>query len=72
MYLLEFPLSLPMQDVIDQKLRFLYLEREMEGNPTGDLCEQLGITDNHFHVLMHRMRRQLRDCFKKHGIETLS
>ena len=59
-------------NALPEKLRFLYLEREMEGNPTGDLCEQLGITDNHFHVLMHRMRRQLRDCFKKHGIETLS
>ena len=59
-------------NALPEKLRFLYLEREMEGNPTGDLCEQLWITDNHFHVLMHRMRFQLRDCFKKHGIEALS
>ena len=56
-------------NALPEKLRFLYLEREMEGNPAGDLCEQLGITDKYFHVLMHRMRRQLRDCFKSMALK---
>ncbi len=58
-------------EALPERMRFVYLQREMEGDSTQWICENLGISENNFHVIMHRCRRLLKDCFVKHGIEKI-
>lgn len=59
-------------DKLSDKMRTLFILREMDGTSTETICEQLQISSSNFGVMLHRARHQLRACFEKHGIGKLS
>ncbi|MGK5094130.1 hypothetical protein WDW89_19210 [Deltaproteobacteria bacterium TL4] len=57
---------------LPDKIRNLFLLREMDGESSENLCETWGITLSNLHVLIYRARHQLRKCFEEFGVLGLS
>ena len=57
---------------LPENFRQVFLMRDQEGEATETICEQLGLSVSNFNVIMHRARKQLRECFLQHGIESLN
>ena len=47
--------------------REVFLLREVEGMESKDICNNLGISNTHLGVLIHRARHKLRECMKAKG-----
>lgn len=56
---------------LPETFRQVFVMRDQEGETTTTICEQLGLSVSNFNVIMHRARKQLRECFLQHGIESL-
>ncbi|HMO66522.1 MAG TPA: sigma-70 family RNA polymerase sigma factor [Verrucomicrobiota bacterium] len=57
---------------LPERIARVFLLREMDELPTGEICASLGITPNNLWVMLHRARLALRRCleenwFRKHG-----
>jgi len=57
---------------LPEKFRQVFLMRDQQGETTESICEQLGLSVSNFNVIMHRARKQLRECFLQHGITSLN
>lgn len=55
-------------DELQELHRAVFLSKEVEGEDTQEICQSLGITENHLHVLSYRAKRLLRRCLEKKGL----
>jgi len=51
-------------DCMPQKIARVFMMREFLGLDTGEICDQLGLTSNNLHVILHRARLRLRECLE--------
>lgn len=54
---------------LPERVRHLFLLREVEGHRRKDLSNKLGITATNIGVLLHRARLDLRECLTRNWIE---
>ena len=53
---------------LPEKLQTIFTLKEIEGESTNVICENLSLTVTNFGVIIHRIRHKLRDCFSSNGI----
>lgn len=58
-------------DGLPNRLRMVFMLRDIEDETTEKICEELDISISNFSVMMHRARKQLHECFMKHGFNDL-
>ncbi len=58
-------------DKLPERVRQLYINREIEGDSTDEICVDLNISPSNLGVLIHRARHSLRKCFSENGLKTL-
>ena len=56
---------------LPEKLKRIFVLREIEGELTDNICEKFELTTSNFGVIMHRVRHKLYDCFFVNGISSL-
>lgn len=56
-------------DALPERLRTVFVMRDIEGASTDVICKELDISASNFGVLMYRIRHKLRHCFFSHGIQ---
>jgi len=56
-------------NTLPQKLRQLYIFREVEGYNSETICSALDITPNNLWVMLHRARNRLKKCIEVHLLE---
>lgn len=56
---------------LPERVRQLYIDREIEGDSTEEICEALNISPSNLGVLIHRARHALRKCFSEFGLKNL-
>ncbi|MCB0359588.1 MAG: sigma-70 family RNA polymerase sigma factor [Bdellovibrionales bacterium] len=49
---------------LPERLRGIFIMREIDGLSTGELCEALGITTSNVWVMLYRARMKLRGCLE--------
>lgn len=49
---------------LPERLRILFVMREMEGHRGPEICELFGLTATHLHTLLYRSRAALRRCLE--------
>ena len=49
---------------LPQKIRDVFVMREMDDVPSKEICAILSITDSNLWVMLHRARMALRECFE--------
>jgi RNA polymerase sigma-70 factor (ECF subfamily) len=52
-------------DGLKGRVRQAFVLRQLEGCKTPEICKDLGIRPNHLWVLLHRARKQMKDCLEK-------
>ncbi len=58
-------------DGLPDRLRQIFVMRDIENESTELICEKLEISVSNFSVMMYRARFQLRNCFLKNGFPSL-
>ncbi len=53
-------------DTLSDKLRRLFVLREIERQDSEMICSELEITPNNLFVMLHRARNQLKKCLEEH------
>lgn len=53
---------------LPEKLRSVFVMREVDGLSTDELCSILGIKSNNLWVILHRARAKLRDCVENNWL----
>jgi RNA polymerase sigma-70 factor (ECF subfamily) len=53
---------------LNERLRGLFVMREVDGLDTATLCKDFGISATNLWVLLHRARHQLKTCLEKNGV----
>lgn len=51
-------------DGMPEKIAKVFMMREFLGLDTGEICDQVGLTSNNLHVILHRARLRLRECLE--------
>ena len=59
-------------EALPNKMRSIYLMRELDEENTETICNSFEITNSNFSVLMHRIRLKLKDCFFSNFISDTS
>lgn len=50
---------------LPDKIRQVFIMREVDGTPSPEICEQLDITPQNLWTILHRARMALRQCLEK-------
>lgn len=53
-------------DKLPDKIRTVFIMREVDGIKSAEICEQLDITPQNLWTILHRARMALRQCLEKH------
>jgi RNA polymerase sigma-70 factor (ECF subfamily) len=53
-------------DKLPPRVADVFMMREMDGEDTPGICEQLGISQSNLWVMLHRARMALRECLEIH------
>ena len=59
-------------DRLKDPMRSVFVLKELEGQKTEDICNDLDIAPNHVWVLMHRARLKLKECIQANWNEDLN
>ena len=51
---------------LPEKIAQVFLRREVDEIPSGEICKEFGISPNNFWVMLHRARMALRRCLEVH------
>lgn len=54
---------------LPEKIRTVFIMREVDGVKSADICEQLDISPQNLWTILHRARMALRQCLEKHFFE---
>ena len=54
---------------LKQQQHAAFVLKELEGQSTEEICNELKVTPNHLWVILHRARGQLKTCLEKNWME---
>jgi len=52
-------------DELPERIRNVFIMRELDGADSSDICEVLGISSQNYWTIMHRARSALRHCLER-------
>ena len=55
-------------DKLPDSVRLTFISREIDGDKTATLCEQMNISASNLGVILHRARHAIRKCLSKKGL----
>ena len=58
-------------DMLPERMRLLFILREIDGESTKTICERMNISASNFSVLLFRTRHKLRKEFNLRGVKML-
>ncbi len=58
-------------DALPERMRLLFILREIDGESTESICEKMDLSVSNFSVLLYRTRYKLRREFVSRGVNTL-